>query len=524
MHRSGTSTVSGILYMLGLDLGKAVMGSNESNSRGFFENYRIMSFNEALFRKLHVNWHNTLGLQEAWWESDEMRQETEQLKMLIQNDYTLRDLLLFKDPRICILLPVYLMAFEALEIEPYFIMTYRNPEEVAESLRKRDSFSYDKSFRIWIDYMLRAEKYSRNHPRIFMNYDDILADPLTSVEKIVSAFPLDLTIKPVVKEQIIQFIEPALNHNKRNDNAEPIENESNSKWIYDIFKQLTRHEITLEVEKKFDIYSKSFYSSFGSQKWPKVTVITTVRNEPRALEETILSVVSQDYPNLEYFIIDRNSDNETFEIIEKYKYLLSHWASEPDHGRFDAMNKGLAIVAGQWVTFLNAGDTFLHNGSLWELIRLFPEDCDVVIGDCISDDKVIWNCRKNDFPDHIWKGRFLGMHSFFIRSSLTKKHPFNVRYSFLADLDMALTLIHEKNRIKKISVKVVYSHSNQESDSPFRVEAERYAIIRSHQHLSVYQKAYHYTAFIKCVCDSLIRLIIIRVYGVFAIFGAKTGK
>ncbi len=507
MHRSGTSTASGMLYILGLDLGKAVMGGNKTNSKGFFENSRIMLFNNDLFRKLHVNWHNTMSLREEWWRSDELQLEKEQMKMLILDDYHKARPLLFKDPRICVLLPLYLEVFEMMEIDPFFILTCRNPDEVAESLKKRDSFSHDKSVRIWTDHMLKAEKYSRNRSRMFIDYEDILSDPLASLGKIQSAVSLDLPLSQEVNEQIIHFVEPALNHFKRNDDTTPKENERNSNRIYDIFRQLTYRETTKEEQKELDLYWNEFYSSVGSRQWPKVTVITAVQNEPGPLEKTILSIVSQNYPNLEYLVVDFKSDFETRKILEKYKYLLSNLVSEPDDGWLAAMNKGLSLASGEWIIFLNPGDTFLHNGSIWELIKLLPEDCDVVVGDCISYEKISRDDLKSRFSDNLWKGRLLGMPSLFIRSSIAKKHPFNVKSKSLAALDLVLTIINEKIMIKKISYEIAFSHLNRELVTPLQFASERYAIIRSHQTLSLYQKVYHIIALIKSACFSQIRWI-----------------
>ncbi|MDP1622351.1 MAG: glycosyltransferase [Bacteroidales bacterium] len=377
MHRSGTSTTSGMLYMLGLDLGKAVMGGNESNSRGFFENYRIMLFNEDLYRRLHVNWHNTLGLHSAWWESEEMQKETERLKMLILDDFTQGTHLLFKDPRICILLPVYLKAFKELEIEPFFILTYRNHQEVAESLKTRDTFPTEKSFRIWIDHMLMAEKHSREYSRIFIDYNNILADPISMLEKVISAFSLDFPLVTTVREKIIQFVEPDLNHSGRRSVGDVYANDHRFNTIFEMFRQFSSRQITVNEQDELDRFAEDFYSSYGPLKWPKFSIITSVKNESVALEETILSVVSQDYPNLEYVLIDRDPDKPTFEIIEKYKYLLSHRVNTQDQIQSDAIRKGLALASGEWVTIFNAGDKFINHGSLWKLVRMFPEHCQI---------------------------------------------------------------------------------------------------------------------------------------------------
>ena len=90
----------------------------------------------------------------------------------------------------------------------------------------------------------------------------------------------------------------------------------------------------------------------------KVSVITVVYNDVSNIEETILSVINQDYPNIEYVVIDGGSSDGTIELIKRYEYKLAYYLSEPDNGIYDAMNKGIVKVKGQLVNFMNSGDTF----------------------------------------------------------------------------------------------------------------------------------------------------------------------
>ena len=73
---------------------------------------------------------------------------------------------------------------------------------------------------------------------------------------------------------------------------------------------------------------------------PKISIVTPSYNQGQYLEDTILSVISQGYPNLEYVIIDGGSTDNSVEIIKKYEEHLTYWVSEPDNGMYDAINKG----------------------------------------------------------------------------------------------------------------------------------------------------------------------------------------
>lgn len=91
---------------------------------------------------------------------------------------------------------------------------------------------------------------------------------------------------------------------------------------------------------------------------PLVSIVTVVFNGEKYLEETIKSVIDQDYEGIEYIVIDGGSTDNTVNIIQKYEQHIDYWASEPDNGIYDAMNKGINIAKGNGLLFLNAGDCF----------------------------------------------------------------------------------------------------------------------------------------------------------------------
>lgn len=103
--------------------------------------------------------------------------------------------------------------------------------------------------------------------------------------------------------------------------------------------------------------------SLSNASTPLITVITVVFNGELSLEKTIRSVIEQTYSNVEYIIIDGNSNDGTINILRDYNHTINYWVSEKDRGLYDAMNKGLRLVNGDYFLFLNSGDT-LHSPNI----------------------------------------------------------------------------------------------------------------------------------------------------------------
>jgi glycosyltransferase involved in cell wall biosynthesis len=109
-----------------------------------------------------------------------------------------------------------------------------------------------------------------------------------------------------------------------------------------------------------------------NNEWPKITLVTPVFNAVRYIEQTIQSVISQQYPNLEYFIIDGGSTDGTLEVIRKYEHELTGWTGQPDNGMYDALNRGFARSSGEIMGWISATD-MLHTRSLFLVADVFRE-------------------------------------------------------------------------------------------------------------------------------------------------------
>jgi glycosyltransferase involved in cell wall biosynthesis len=117
--------------------------------------------------------------------------------------------------------------------------------------------------------------------------------------------------------------------------------------------------------------------------WPKITVVTPSFNQGQFLEETILSVVGQQYPNLEFIIIDGGSTDQSVEIIKKYEKHLTFWVSEKDKGQGAAINKGFGMATGDIMAWLNSDDMYLP-GTFFHIVSSFKSTSpQLVFGNCV---------------------------------------------------------------------------------------------------------------------------------------------
>ena len=195
-----------------------------------------------------------------------------------------------------------------------------------------------------------------------------------------------------------------------------------------------------------------------NDKKPIITVITVARNCQDTIEDTIVNVINQKYKNIEYIIIDGDSSDNTLEIIKKYDRSIDYWMSEQDNGIYDAMNKGIDLATGDWINFMNAGDSF-YNYNLFNTIfdRIEYNKFDVIYGDFIAKDVINQSeVRVRAKPiKKIFSGMVFSHQSVIIKSKIVKLYPFDLKYKTAADYNQTLLLF--TNNYKFLNTKLIFS-------------------------------------------------------------------
>lgn len=170
-----------------------------------------------------------------------------------------------------------------------------------------------------------------------------------------------------------------------------------------------------------------------------VSIITPSYNQAKYLEQTIQSVLTQDYANIEYILIDGDSKDGSIDIIKKYQDKLAYWVSEKDKGQADAINKGFAKANGEIIAWINSDDYYLPN-TISQAVKSFDENPDVVLvyGNMLAVDENgktfnTFNYKQLSLEDLICF-QIIGQPAvFFRRSALHKTNGLNLDFHFLLD-------------------------------------------------------------------------------------------
>jgi len=186
-----------------------------------------------------------------------------------------------------------------------------------------------------------------------------------------------------------------------------------------------------------------------------VSIITVCFNSADTIEDTIKSVLSQDYKDIEYIVVDGGSRDATLEILTKYRSRISKYISEPDNGVYDAMNKGIKLSTGDVITILNSDDIYADETVVGQMVDFMQSNgLDAAYGDLVHIDH-----NNTNHVTRFWKageykkgafcyGWVLPHPTFFCRKEIFERFGyFNDKLQIAADFELMLRFI-EKHRIK----------------------------------------------------------------------------
>lgn len=183
----------------------------------------------------------------------------------------------------------------------------------------------------------------------------------------------------------------------------------------------------------------------------KVSLVTITYNSDTTLRNTVQSVLSQTYPDIEYIIVDGKSDDHTMDIIREYEQVFCgklKWISEKDNGIYDAMNKGIRMATGNIVGILNSDDLLLDDKVVEDIVKAFDVHTDAICGN-------LYFVKSDDINSvvRVWKGSPYqsfknGWHpahpTFYVRREVYEKYGlFDTSFDVSADFELMLRFIEK---------------------------------------------------------------------------------
>jgi hypothetical protein len=220
MHRSGTSAVTRLINLLGADLGHHLIEPMEGVNRdGFWENKKIIEFNEDLLNELGVSWYSLNHISFDNLAESRIAALKEQACTILTQEFSAANIPVIKDPRICRLLPFWLDVAHSLEYNPIIIQIIRDPIEVAQSLETRDGFSISYWLILWLLYTVDAQKALASSCHLTIQYSQLIENWRNVIESIESlkgfkesGILSSQTIDEKLGQKIDEEISPARRH------------------------------------------------------------------------------------------------------------------------------------------------------------------------------------------------------------------------------------------------------------------------------------------------------------------------
>ena len=213
MHRSGTSALCGALDLLGVNFGDHLMPGSKANEKGYWEDLEIRCLHDQLLNSFGSSWDDDRCFPPAWAECERAKEiQSSLLAVLEQHFRTAAPLAGVKDPRMCRLMPLWFPVFKTLGIEPRFVLIVRHPWEVAQSLAERDGIDQTKSYLLWLQHMLEAERATRSQERSFLTYERLIENPTAVLNRVRKELKLHFAPPSRARGRLRNFLEASLRH------------------------------------------------------------------------------------------------------------------------------------------------------------------------------------------------------------------------------------------------------------------------------------------------------------------------
>ena len=209
MHRSGTSAATRVLNLLGVELGSRLMPPAPDNPTGFWEHLDAVEIHDRLLGNLGRSWDDFRPLPADWLHSAAAQAAEQQIRQLIQSEFSDAPLWAVKDPRLCLFVPLWERVLRSLGIEPCALIVLREPAEIARSLHERNAIPVALGEALWCRYTAEAIRSGVRHRHAELHYPRLLQDWRGEMKRLESTFALDMDWSEPAMQRIDAFLHPA---------------------------------------------------------------------------------------------------------------------------------------------------------------------------------------------------------------------------------------------------------------------------------------------------------------------------
>lgn len=252
MHRSGTSALAGALTLLGCDGPATPMKPTSDNAKGYFEPAPLYPLHSKLLESAASSWDDWLPVGASWLNSVQAEEFQSCAATLIQEQFGKSCLFVLKDPRICRLVPFWAKVLDDIDVTPRYILTHRNPLEVAQSLNMRNGMEIEIALLIWLRHVLDAEASTRGKRRCFTSY----AELMTNWNLVGQKIEIDLKVSlPRLSAQAPCELEEFLSSKLRHQTVaaeQALTDARTAGWVQTVFGILEKWVARGESDADFD--------------------------------------------------------------------------------------------------------------------------------------------------------------------------------------------------------------------------------------------------------------------------------
>lgn len=191
----------------------------------------------------------------------------------------------------------------------------------------------------------------------------------------------------------------------------------------------------------------------------KISIIIATYNSAKTLRQTLESIACQTYSNIEVIVVDGLSNDNTIEIVNEYKNIVTRVVSENDKGIYDAFNKGIILSTGDYIAFIGSDDSYCNKNVIADIVRNIDKNVSVLSAPIIIVDEVTkleYFMNNRITKDEILSGKMIPHPGMFVKRDVMKRYMFNVENKIISDYEFLVKYILDGGSVKFVDFPIVY--------------------------------------------------------------------